>query len=75
VVIGIISASALISRLGDGVTLDWPVIAAFTAAAVVGSVVGGRVNDRVAPERLSLAFTVLLLVLAAIMAWQSIPDL
>lgn len=75
VVIVITSVSALVSRLGEQVTLDWPVITAFTAAAVVGSVVGGRVNDRVAPERLSLAFTVLLVVLAATMAAESIPDL
>ena len=73
VVIAVTSTSALASRLGDGVSVDWPVIGVFAVAAVVGSLLGSRVTSRVSPERLNLAFTVLLVVVAAAMAVRSVP--
>ena len=51
VVITINSASALFSRLGQDVTLDWVLIGSFTAASVVGSLLGARITARVSPAR------------------------
>ncbi|GAA4288080.1 sulfite exporter TauE/SafE family protein [Georgenia daeguensis] len=75
VVITINSASSLVSRLGQDVTLDWPVIGTFTVAAVVGSLVGARITSRVSPARLNLAFTILLVAVATYTAASSIPQL
>ena len=75
VVITVNSASALLSRLGQDVTLDWGVIASFTVAAVLGSLVGARITARVSPARLNLAFTVLLVLVALYTAALSIPEL
>ncbi|UOW01764.1 sulfite exporter TauE/SafE family protein [Agrococcus sp. SCSIO52902] len=63
-VIAINSAVALGSRLTLDLTLDWGVVALAAGAAVVGSLLGSRITARVRPERLSLAFTVLLVVVA-----------
>lgn len=75
VVIAINSASALASRLGQDVELDWPVVGAFTVAAVAGSLLGARLTARVSPARLDLAFTVLLVAVALYTAARSIPAL
>ena len=74
-VITVNSATALASRAGHGIGVDWTVIGPFTAAAVVGSLLGGRVASRVRPELLSRAFTVLLVVVAAYTAARSVPQL
>ncbi|PFG38987.1 hypothetical protein ATJ97_1480 [Georgenia soli] len=75
VVITVNSASALASRLGQDVTLDWGLVGVFTAAAVAGSLLGARITSRVSPARLNLAFTVLLVAVAAYTAASSIPSL
>jgi uncharacterized protein len=74
-VITVNSATALASRAGHGIGVDWTVIGVFTAAAVVGSLLGGRVASRVRPELLSRAFTVLLVAVALYTAARSIPQL
>jgi uncharacterized membrane protein YfcA len=74
-VISINSASALAARFGTGIDLDWPLIAAFTAAAIVGSLLGGRVASRVRPVTLTRAFTVLLVLVAVYTAARSVPQL
>lgn len=74
-VISINSASALFSRLGHGVVLDWSLIGMFTLAAIVGSLLGGRLATRVRPERLTGAFTMLLVTVALYTAVRSIPQL
>lgn len=76
-VIAVNSASALAARLGSGVAsdLDWRLIAVFTAAAVAGSLVGGRLTSRTDPRVLTRVFAVLLLVVAAYTAARSIPAL
>ena len=74
-VISINSASALVARLGHGVHLDWKLIGVFTLAATVGSLVGGRISTRVRPERLSAAFTMLLVAVALYTAARSFPQL
>ncbi|MBL0885960.1 sulfite exporter TauE/SafE family protein [Myceligenerans indicum] len=74
VVITVNSASSLLFRLGQDVSLDWGVIAAFSAAAVAGSFLGARITSRVRPDRLNLAFTVLLVVVALYTAVRSISS-
>lgn len=75
VVITINSASALVSRTSQDITLDWPLVGVFTAAAVVGSLLGARITSRVSPSRLNLAFTVLLVAVALYTAASSVPQL
>jgi hypothetical protein len=74
-VIAINSASALVARAGHGVDLDWTLIGVFTLAAIVGSLAGGRLATRVRPERLTAAFTVLLVAVALYTAARSFPQL
>jgi hypothetical protein len=74
-VIAINSASALVARAGHGVQLDWPLIGVFTLAAILGSLAGGRLATRVRPERLTAAFTVLLVAVALYTAARSFPQL
>lgn len=75
-VIAVNSATALAARVQHGTgDLDWPLILGFSAAAVVGSLIGSTVADRVPANRLSQAFAVLVLVIAAVTAVQYVPDL
>lgn len=74
-VIAINSTSALLSRMGHGVHLDWLLIGVFTLAAIVGSLLGGRLTTRVRPQRLTAAFTVLLVAVALYTAARSFPQL
>lgn len=63
-VITINSATGVIGRLGTDLQLDWGLIAVFTAAAVVGSLVGGRVGRRLDPTLSQRAFAVMLVLVA-----------
>ncbi|MEI2778802.1 MAG: sulfite exporter TauE/SafE family protein [Tetrasphaera sp.] len=63
-VIAVNSATALTARLGQGISLDWGVIALFTAAAILGSLAGGRVASRLPAAALTRAFSVLLVLVA-----------
>lgn len=74
-VISVNSASALLARLGTGIELDWPLLGAFTAAAIVGSLAGGRLASRLRPVTLTRAFAVLLLLVAVYTAVHSVPQL
>ncbi len=74
-VISVNSASALVARLGSGIELDWTLLATFTGAAIVGSLLGGRVASRVRPVTLTRAFTVLLVLVAVYTAVRSVPQL
>jgi len=74
-VIAINSAAALAARLGGQVSLDWPLLAVFTAAALAGVLAGHRVASRVDASRLSAAFTVLLIAVAAYLLARSLPGL
>ena len=75
-VIAVNSATALAARATTGGThLDWPLIAGFTAAAIIGSLFGGRVTSRVRPATLTRAFAVLLVVVALYTGARSIPAL
>jgi uncharacterized protein len=69
-VIAINSAAALLARAGHE-TLHWSVIIPFTLAAIVGSLAGKRVADKVSPLALTRAFVVLLFVVAIYVAVRS----
>lgn len=74
-VIAINSATALAARAHVATELDWALIATFTAAAVVGSLLGSRVVARVSAIRLKQVFAVLLVVVALYTGAQSITSL
>jgi uncharacterized membrane protein YfcA len=75
-VIAVNSATALAARVSvAGTHLDWRLIAAFTAAAIVGSLLGGRIASRVPHRQLTRAFAALLVGVAAYTAASSIPSL
>jgi uncharacterized membrane protein YfcA len=72
-VIAINTAAALAARVGAHVQVDWPLVAAFIAAAVMGSVAGNRVAAVARPALLARAFTALLVVVALYTAARSLP--
>lgn len=74
-VIAVTSAAALVVRVGSGVSLDWPPVLLLTAAAMLGSLAGARVADRLPAHTLSLAFAVLLLAVAGYTGAESLPSL
>ena len=74
-VIAINSAAALAARLGGHVSLDWPLLGVFTVAALAGTLAGSRVASRVDASRLTAAFTVLLVAVAAYSLTRSLPGL
>ena len=73
-VIAINSAVAL-PRGSAPTHLDWPLLAVFTGGAIAGSFAGNRVASQVDAARLTVAFTVLLVCVAAYTAFRSIPHL
>ena len=74
-VIAINSAAALAARLGGHVHLDWPLLGVLNAAALAGALAGNRVASRVDASRLTSAFTVLLIAVAACSLTRSLPGL
>ena len=75
VVITLTSASALAVRAGVGSTPDWGVVLALTCTSVVGGLLGARVAARTGTDRLSAAFTVLVLAVAVYTAVRALPAL
>lgn len=69
-VIALNSAAALAARAGSE-TFHWSIIVPFTAAAIVGSVAGKEVADRVSGAALSRAFAALLIAVAVYVAIRS----
>jgi len=74
-VIAINSAAAFAARLGGHVHLDWPLLGVFTVAALAGTLAGSRVASRVDASRLTAAFTILLVAVAAYSLTRSLPGL
>lgn len=72
VVIAMKSGAGLAGYL-SGVTIDWPLALAVTAAAVVGSVIGGRLVDRIPQERLRTGFGWFVAVMAVVVLVQETP--
>jgi len=76
VVIAVNSAAALAARAGHGAfALDWALVAAFTGAAVLGTLAGTRLAGRANPQRLSAAFTILVVAVAGYTLARSVPGL
>lgn len=74
-VIGLNSATALVAKLGTGVSLDWPVVAAFTATAIVGSLGGSRISRAASPRVLQRSFAGLLVLVAVYTLASSLTTL
>ncbi len=74
-VIAINSATAFIARLGSGIDLDWPLILTFSVFGAIGSLLGGKVAQKADPDKLNLAFTILLVVVATYVGIQNFPQL
>jgi uncharacterized membrane protein YfcA len=76
VVIALNSAVALAARAAHGaLALDWALVATFTGAAVLGTLAGARLAGRASPQRLSAAFTLLVVVVAGYTLARSVPRL
>lgn len=75
-VIAINSAVALVPRLaGHAIAIDLPLLAVFTAAAVLGVLGGNQITARVSPRRLTVAFAVTVLLVAGYTATTAIGRL
>lgn len=75
-VISVNSATALAARATSGSSsVNWAVIGVFTAVAVSGSLLGGRLTTRVQPRHLTRAFVVLLVAVALYTATRNVPAL
>lgn len=74
-VIAINSATALASRVGGGIDLDWVTIGGFALFAVVGSLAGSKIAARLSQRTLTLAFIVMLVGVAIYMGVVNIPQL
>ncbi len=71
-VIALNSATALASRLGHGVDLDWKLVAVFTVGSVLGGFAGGAVGRRTSSATMSTGFAILLFMVAAYMLVQAV---
>ena len=71
VIIAINSAASLVARAGAG-TFHWSVIVPFTLAAIVGSLAGKRVADRVDGPSLTRAFAGLMVAVAVYVIARSV---
>lgn len=72
-VIVINSVTALGSRLSAGIEVDWPLILLFSLFGAAGSLLGGRVAQKVDPRTLNLAFTLLLVAVGTYVAVVNVP--
>ncbi|MDO5499822.1 MAG: sulfite exporter TauE/SafE family protein [Propionibacteriaceae bacterium] len=75
VVIAINSATALAARAASGLEIDWLVIGVFSVLGAIGSVLGARIAQRVAPRHLNLAFSVLVFAVAGWVLVMNVPVL
>jgi uncharacterized membrane protein YfcA len=75
VVITLTSAAALAVRAGVGSAPDWGPVVVLTAVSAIGGFLGAKTADRVDTNRLSTAFTVLVLAVAVYTAARALPAL
>ena len=73
-IVALNSATSLASRITTA-HFDWGVIIPFTLAAMVATLAGKRVADRLPARQLKLGFASLLVLVAGYTAWQSIDGL
>lgn len=72
VVIAMKSAAGLLGYLAS-TPIDWPLAAGVTAAAVAGSVVGGKLTSMVSEDRLRRGFAWFVAAMAAVVLGQQVP--
>ena len=75
VVIALTSATALVVRAGSVVQPDWWLVLTLTTASAVAGYAGARIADRTDTNKLSGAFTVLVLAVAVYTAVRALPAL
>ncbi|MDP3890663.1 sulfite exporter TauE/SafE family protein [Nocardioides sp.] len=75
VVITLTSAAALAVRVGSGVQPDWGIVAVLTVVAALAGAGGSLLAARLDPRRLSITFTMLVLLVAVGTAGQAVPAL
>ena len=75
VVITLTSAAALAVRAGFGSAPDWGLVLVLTAVSALGGFFGAKLADRIDTNRLSAAFTVLVLAVAVYTAARALPAL
>ena len=73
VIVTLNSTAGFTAHAGN-VQLDWSVLAAFTAAAIAGSLLASRIAKRVNAQRLQRGFAWLVLLVAALVAVQALVD-
>jgi uncharacterized protein len=66
------AVTALVARLGGPLDLDPRIVLPFTVLAVAGSLLGKRVADRFSGDALATAFAVLLILVGAFVAAESL---
>ena len=75
-VIAVSSGATLAAWAGPGSpALNWALGRTFTVAAVIGVLVGGRLAGHTSPQRLSTAFTILIVIVAGYTLTRSLPSL
>lgn len=67
------NSSASLGGYLTSVGLDWPLVAAVTVAAVVGSFLGARLTSRIPETTLRQAFGYFVLVMGAFVLYQELP--
>lgn len=75
VVITLTSAVALAVRTGVGSAPDWGLVLVLTAVSALAGFLGAKLADRIDTNRLSAAFTILVLAVAVYTATQALPAL
>ena len=75
VVITLTSAAALAVRAGVGSAPDWGLVLVLTAVSAIGGFLGAKLADRIDTNRLSAAFTILVLAVAVYTAARALPAL
>jgi uncharacterized membrane protein YfcA len=76
VVIAVNSVAALAARpVTAALALNWALVGTFAGAAMIGALAGGRLAGRASPQRLSTAFTVLIVIVAGYTLTRSLPSL
>jgi uncharacterized membrane protein YfcA len=65
-----VQALAGFAAQASGVELNWAIALPFAAVAAAGAIAGARLAHHVAPERLRRGFAILVLVVAARMAFD-----
>ncbi|MBS2937652.1 TSUP family transporter [Nocardioides sp. J2M5] len=74
-IVALNSATSLVARAGGTARFDWDVIIPFTVAAMVATLVGKTMADRLPARRLKIGFAALLVLVAGYTAWQSLEGL